>query len=319
MHQSGLHWRCSELLDSPRDSAPRSCATTAGAPTDVPPGVVGGPLPSRLPGGMVARASVQEILEWLDLRVLRFLADNPNAVDVHGDCPRGLRWPALLAQIGQHFGQISDTLAEVIKNRIFELLLDHINLAFYLSADPRGFNLGAFVRTLRDDFDLTKTTVIPSFDIRGNRLPPRLHDEEHRRRCERRPLCGTARDLWEQICNHVERQFASMDLKVPGGAGTWSNWGNIRRDLEDLFGPMDEQTAADAKSFCTDVFCIIHNPPKPSSKLAPRSSRRSRRENAAMREWVDSDSAFITECTLDLSEDDGMLVPSAFEERGWCD
>ena len=46
------------------------------------------------------------------------------------------------------FGRISDPPSESVRTRVFEQLLDKVNPAYYLSVDPRGFNMECFLRTL---------------------------------------------------------------------------------------------------------------------------------------------------------------------------
>ena len=81
----------------------------------------------------VSRATADEVSARLAVRVEGVFEVNPNALDVHGDCPRILRWPTLHAQVVQHFGLITDPLARLIKTRVFEMRLDKVNVAFYRS------------------------------------------------------------------------------------------------------------------------------------------------------------------------------------------
>ena len=87
-----------------------------------------------------------------------------------------------------------------------------VNPAYYLSVDPRGFNMERFINTFRSQFDPSLETRSPHFDLKGEQYPATLDDIQDWGRAERRCLCGPRRVLWEQICDYIELQIGSMDF-----------------------------------------------------------------------------------------------------------
>ena len=96
---------------------------------------------------------------------------NPNAVDVHGECPDSLRWCACKAGIIQKFGKIPQDMMDAIQTIILEMIVEYAQIEFYATSDPQGFSVTLYLMRLSIEYDPKDTTGIPRLDQQFKVVP----------------------------------------------------------------------------------------------------------------------------------------------------
>ena len=80
---------------------------------------------------LAARATGEEILLWLERRLLKYFDANPTALSEQlGGCPSYLRWAALERELTNKFGRISKELSVILRNGVFHNILGLIRPGF---------------------------------------------------------------------------------------------------------------------------------------------------------------------------------------------
>ena len=203
-----------------------------------------------------------------------------------------------------------------------------VNPAYYLSVDPRGFNMQYFLDTFRNQFDPSRGTRIPHFDLRGKQYPATLGDLEDWDRVERRCLCGPTRILWDQICDVLDRELTTKELCREDPRSVWLHGRTARMELEAQFGSLDDQLWYCVLGYIGDivgmtitfkdgVFTPRPESPPPVFITRPK-QRRSRRKDTFMEQYVQkgmlSDSLEDGLSVLDVLDEDIQLYPSDLDD-----
>ena len=245
-----------------------------------------GPLLAR-PLLSAARAPTDEIIGWLESAIARFVDANPTALQIDGDCPSPLRWSALQTMATTRFGHLSKELSTVVRDHAFLLLLKLMNPAQHSAWDSQGFMIAEWALELRDEFDPWRATRVPRFDERHSPIPVLRDDALDLDRVDRRTVSICNRAKWEEICDYIEAELATINLQVPGCR--WSNWSEARDDIEAACGPLDNAFADYTKDFLSESMGLMIHPPQSQSlhKPAVRKQRRSRARNGRL--WDDPD------------------------------
>ena len=207
-----------------------------------------------------------------------------------------------------------------VRTRVFEKILNMVNPAYYLSVDPRGFNMEYFLNTLHNQFDPSRGTRIPHFDLRGKQYPATLDDRQDWDRVERRCLCGLARILWEQICDFLDGQLTTTELCREGCV--WHKRNSARVELESHFGALDERLFDCVVDYIVDIMGMTVASstggliPRPESPpvASPKKQRRSRRKDTFLEEYVERGMLSDRGDSLIWSDDDIQLYPSDLDD-----
>ena len=89
---------------------------------------------------------------------------NPNAVDVHGDCPGSLRWRAWKAGITLKFGKIPQDMVDAIQSIMLEMIVEYAQIEFFATSDPQGFSVTLYLMRISIEYDPEEDTSIPKLD-----------------------------------------------------------------------------------------------------------------------------------------------------------
>ena len=193
--------------------------------------------------------------------------------------------------------------------------MDWAHPKYYKQADPEGFCLDSFLRTLSREFDPTGKTGVPRYDRSLNFVPvPGLDQAICRQR-----INPSNRSVWCAICDHIDDTIAEIEGRnLPE---KWHRKPSFILELTSLFGPLEDFMADYATGYLLDaVECKCQVAESSAHQPKPK-CRRSRVKLLPTPPSPDGGTleSIVRDAVVRLCSDEEVGgMPSDLEERfGW--